>query len=223
MNTLDTAHMTTLTTSSVRSGFAPSPRRATMRPPTMNPVLSSPNSSPHTSTETSESPYASSRAMNTPPRKLLIVEKAIRPNRPGMAATTAIVPRRSSRCAPEPSSAAAGRSSGMRTTARCAITTIVAATATSSTCSIPDSPTSSPLITEVTRNDAPFVVPTRPFARSRPSGGTSMVTAVDSVMARRLPTITPAISSSTSAQSAGLAGSVKLAGSVNRYTVSATA
>jgi hypothetical protein len=50
-----------------------------------------------------------------------------------------------------------------------------------------------------------------------------MVTAVDSVMARRLPTITPAISISTRAQSAGLAGSVKLAGSVTRYTVSAAA
>ncbi len=62
----------------------------------------------------------------------------------------------------------------MRTTARCTITTAVATTATSSTCNIPDSPTSSPLITEVTRNDAPFVVPTWPFARSRPSGGTSM-------------------------------------------------
>ena len=38
----------------------------------------------------------------------------------------------------------------MRTSVRCTITTAVATTATSSTCNIPDSPTSSPLITEVT-------------------------------------------------------------------------
>ena len=56
VNTLDTAHITTLTASNVRSGFAPSPRRATIRPPTMNPALSTPNSRPHTSTDTSESP-----------------------------------------------------------------------------------------------------------------------------------------------------------------------
>ena len=94
-------------------------------------------------------------------------------------------------------------------------------TATSSAWNIPDNPTSSPLITDVTRNEAPFVVPTRPFARSRPSAGTSIVTTVDSVIARRLPTITPLISSRTSAHSAGLAGSVKLAGSVSRYTTRA--
>ena len=159
--------------------------------------------------------------MNTPPRKLLKVEKKIRPNRPGMAATIAIVPRRSSRFDPEPSSGAAGRSSGMRTTARCPITSAVATTATSSACIIPDSPTSSPLITEVMRNDVPFVVPTSPFARSRPSGGTSIVTSVDSVIARMLPMITPHHQQQHQRPERRARRSVKLAGSVSRYTASA--
>jgi hypothetical protein len=133
-----------------------------------------------------------------------------------MAATMATVPRRSSFCVVGAPSASSARSSGMRTLSRCTTTTAVATTATSRAWNIPDSPTSRPLITEVTRNDAPFTVPTSPFARSRPSGGISRVTRVDSAIARRFPTITPPMSSSTSAHSVGLAGSVKVAGSAGR-------
>jgi hypothetical protein len=56
VKTLETAHSATFTSSRVRTGFAPSPRRATISPPTMKPALTTPNSRPYTCTETSESP-----------------------------------------------------------------------------------------------------------------------------------------------------------------------
>ena len=51
--------------------------------------------------------------------------------------------------------------------------------------------TSNPLITEVTRNETPMVLPTSPFARSRRSSGIRAVTRVDSAIPRMLPAITP--------------------------------
>ena len=63
------------------------------------------------------------------------------------------------------------------------------------------SATSSPLMTDVTRNDTPVVVPTRPFARSRSAAGTSSVTRVGSAMPRRFPAMTPSMSSTTNTHS----------------------
>jgi hypothetical protein len=77
-------------------------------------------------------------------------------------------------------------------------------------------PMSSPLITDVTRNETPDVVPTIPLARSRSASGTSNVTIVDIAMPRTLPTITPAISRSTNPQSIGLVGSRKGSGPAAR-------
>ena len=72
---------------------------------------------------------------------------------------------------------------------------------------MPLAPTSRPLITEVTRNETPDVVPTRPLARSRLSGSIIAVTTVGSAMVRRLPAIMPVISSTTKTQSRTLVGS----------------
>ncbi len=81
---------------------------------------------------------------------------------------------------------------------------------------MPSYATSSPLITEVTRNDTPDVVPTSPFALSRSPSGTSRVTIVGSAMPRRLPVITPSMSSTTKTHRTGLAGSRKVSAGVVR-------
>ena len=72
---------------------------------------------------------------------------------------------------------------------------------------MPSNATSRPLITEVTRNETPVVVPTRPLARSRRCSGTSRVTSVGRAMPRMLPAITPSISTTTNTHSSGLAAS----------------
>ena len=59
------------------TGFFPSPYFATSEPQTMNPILVTASTVPHISTRTIESPYASIRAMNTPPRKLFHMAKNI--------------------------------------------------------------------------------------------------------------------------------------------------
>jgi hypothetical protein len=143
--------------------------------------------------------------MRIPPRKLLIVENAIRASRPGTAATRATVPRRSVR--EEPSADRTERASGIDSVARCTITAAVSESATRSTDSMPDIPIRRPLITDVTRNASPVTVPTIPLARSRSGSGTSSVTTVDIAMPRMLPTITPLMSSSTNPHSTGPAGS----------------
>ena len=76
--------------------------------------------------------------------------------------------------------------------------------------------TSRPLITEVTRNDTPMVVPTRPLALSRRSSGMSRVTRVGIAIERRLPVTTPTISSTTKTQSRTLAGSWNVSSGVSR-------
>jgi hypothetical protein len=53
--------------------------------------------------------------------------------------------------------------------------------------------TSTPLITEVTRNETPVVVPTRPLARSLRSSEIDTVTSVCKAIERMLPVITPNI------------------------------
>ena len=198
-----------LASSSVRSGWLPSPRRAITSPPTMKPVLRKPHSRPHASTDTSDSPYASISAMITPPSTLLIAAKTMRASSPGTARTTANVPRTSTRWRPVPSSSpAAAASSGKSSAVRCTTEAAVTASARISTYSIPPRPTSSPLITEVIRKERPEAVPTRPLARSRRSAGMSSVTAVDIAIVRMLPAITPTISTSTKTHRSTLAGSV---------------
>ena len=64
-----------------------------------------------------------------------------------------------------------------------------------------------PLITEVTRNDTPVAVPTRPLARSRTFSGMSSVTQVGSAMVKRLPAITPSMTMTMKTHSTGFAGS----------------
>ena len=61
-----------------------------------------------------------------------------------------------------------------------------------------------PLKTDVIANATPLAVPTSPFARSRPSSGTSSVTVVERATVRRLPAIAPVSTSTTNAQNAGL-------------------
>ena len=83
---------------------------------------------------------------------------------------------------------------------------------------MPLAPTSNPLITEVTRNETPAVVPTSPFARSRFCSGTRAVTIVGRAIVRRLPAIMPDMTSTTSAQRRRLVGSVNSARGVSRYS-----
>ena len=72
---------------------------------------------------------------------------------------------------------------------------------------MPSKATSRPLITDVTRNETPDAVPTSPLARSRTGSGTSSVTRVGSAIPRRLPAITPNISTTTKVHSNGLVAS----------------
>ena len=69
---------------------------------------------------------------------------------------------------------------------------------------MPTNPTASPLNTEVIANARPLAVPTRPFALSRRSSGTSSVTVVDRATDRRLPAIAPASTSTVRPQNARL-------------------
>src|SRR3546814_3469031 len=69
-------------------------------PLTMNEHEATAQRIPQACTFISESPYASISAMNTPPRKLLKVAKKISANSPGTAATTRIVPFRSTSLRP---------------------------------------------------------------------------------------------------------------------------
>ena len=71
---------------------------------------------------------------------------------------------------------------------------------------MPPAATRRPLITEVTRNDTPRVVPTRPLALSLRSSGIKRVTSVMSAIDRIFPAITPNIDSTTKTQSITLAG-----------------
>ena len=83
----------------------------------MKPELRKPHNNPQTSTDTSDNPYASISAMNTPPRKLLIAANTISASSPGTPRTTPNVPRRSTLCSsPSPLAAV---SPGTRTVSRC--------------------------------------------------------------------------------------------------------
>jgi hypothetical protein len=73
---------------------------------------------------------------------------------------------------------------------------------------MPPSPTSTPLMTDVTRKETPEVVPTSPLARSRESSAMRTVTSVGSAIARMLPTMTPNISNRMSTHRLTLVGSV---------------
>ena len=115
-----TIHITTFASNSVRTGFAPRPRRATTIPPTMNPRLVNAIRMPHASTDISVSPYGSISDMNTPPRKLLNVENSSSANSPGTSPTARIAPAMSiTRGA---SSLGLGASSGMWIVRRWAVT-----------------------------------------------------------------------------------------------------
>lgn len=76
----------------VFNGFFPSPNLDIITPQSMNAKLSTHRINPHFCTETSESPYASIRAMNTHPRKLLNVVKKMSANIPGIWFMILIVP-----------------------------------------------------------------------------------------------------------------------------------
>ena len=62
----------------------------------------------------------------------------------------------------------------------------------------------SPLNTDVMANDTPVTVPTRPFALSRRSSGTSSVTHVDMAMPRMWPATEPSSVNPVSTQNSGL-------------------
>ncbi len=80
-----------------------------------------------------------------------------------------------------------------------------------------------PLITDVTRNDTPEVVPTSPLALSRLPSSIRAVTMVGRAIVRMLPTMTPNMSSTISAHSGTLAGSVNSSRGAVWYTPNAAA
>jgi hypothetical protein len=88
---------------------------------------------------------------------------------------------------------------------------------------MPPAATSRPLITDVTRNETPVVVPTRPLALSRRSSGINTVTSVCRAIVRILPVITPNMVSTMKTHNITLAGSVKVCSGVNWYNVKAMA
>ena len=55
-NTTQVVQSATLTSSRVRTGLAPTPVRATIRPPMITPALSTPQSRPQACTDTSDRP-----------------------------------------------------------------------------------------------------------------------------------------------------------------------
>ena len=107
-NTEHTAQLARLPASTIRTGFGPSPRRATNSPPAMNARLMTPHSSPHVSTETSSSPYASISAMNTPASRLLNAASRISIISPGTARMASSAPRTSSSGVAAPASTGSG-------------------------------------------------------------------------------------------------------------------
>ncbi len=154
-----------------------------------------------------------------PPRKLFISVNAINHISPGTVLMILIVPRTSTFEVWSSEAAMAGSLSRMN--ARWTMANAVQTTARSTTYTMPAKPISSPLITEVTRYETPMIEPTRPFARSRRSAGTSKVTVVDMAMLRMLPAITASINTITKTQSSGSAGSVKCTWSTVRKRASA--
>jgi hypothetical protein len=162
--------------------------------------------------------------MKVPPRKLLKHENTISASRPGTPRTRRKVPRRSTPRSSEPSSLSdTTTGSGMVSRDTCTNDPAITTSARTSTERIPSKATSRPLITDVTRNETPDVVPTSPFARSRTASGTRSVTRVGSAMPRRFPEITPSISTTTNTHSSGLAASRHSVSGVARYRPSASA
>ena len=80
---------------------------------------------------------------------------------------------------------------------------------------MPPAATNKPLITEVTRNEMPKVVPTRPLALSLRSSGISTVTSVMRAIERTLPAITPNMESTMKTHNMTLAGLVNVCSGVN--------
>src|SRR5690606_21511578 len=93
--TMQTIQQTMFTLKIRFTGFLPKPYFEMYRPPRMNPRLSTPHKVPQNCTLTSDRPYASISAMNTPPRKLLKVVKKMSGRSPGTARTIRMVPFRS--------------------------------------------------------------------------------------------------------------------------------
>src|SRR5215212_471752 len=154
--------------------------------------------------------------MNAPPRKLLNAAKMINASAPGMPRTRVSVPRTSTLF--RPSEACADSRSGTDTRLRWTTEAGKTTRASTSTTSIPLAPTSSPLITEVTRKLMPDAVPTSPLARSRRLSGISTVTIVDMAIMRIFPAITPAINNTTKTHSTMLVGSRNRSSGVSRYS-----
>ncbi len=151
--------------------------------------------------------------MNTPPSRLFTQLNTISAGRPGTLRRIRSVPRRSTPSATPPVRTTTG--SGTRIRDRCSSEAASTTIPSSRTARIPSNATSSPDNTEVTRKDTPVADPTRPFARSRTSAGTSSVTSVGIATVRRFPVITPSISSTTKPHSSGLPGSRNSASGVD--------
>src|SRR6478735_3022481 len=194
--------MPMLTSSIVRTGFLPRPNFATSAPPMMNPKLVTPRTIHHISTEKSVSPYGSMRAMKTPPTRLLNVEKRMRASSPGTAMTAGITPLKLNPFGASPSTWATPRS-GIGTKIRWISATPVAAIAMATVQPMPSSPIDRPENTLVTMKAMPCTAPTRPFALSRRSPGTSRVTVVDNAMLRRFSTTPPTRITPANAQNHG--------------------
>jgi hypothetical protein len=80
---------------------------------------------------------------------------------------------------------------------------------------MPPAATSSPLMTDVTRNDTPKVVPTRPLALSLRSSGIKSVTNVMRAIDRTFPAITPNMDTTMKTHNITLAGLAKVCSAVN--------
>jgi hypothetical protein len=76
----------------------------------------------------------------------------------------------------------------------------------------------SPLKTDVSANETPLTVPTRPLARSRSASGTSSVTQVDRTMPRSCPATEPSSVEKTSSQNHGPRSCSRSFGSTARKT-----
>lgn len=187
----------------VFTGFFPSPYRETSIPPMMNPTLVTARSMPQTSTDTSESPYASMSAMNTPPRKLLNIAKNIIAMRPGIERMMRIVPRRSSFLS---SSCLSSRcvSGGNRSMNIWTMTASVMMSAMITAVSIPSCPITTHEKADTPVNTSPLMAQIFPLALSRSDSGIRIVTSVERAIMRILPATTPSIMMSIQPQSHGL-------------------
>ena len=144
--------------------------------------------------------------MNTPPRKLLNVEKMISPISPGTAITAPHAALKSTALGVPSACTMVG--SGIRISARWTVDAAIARIEIRTTGPRPSCPIARPDSTPVTSIVTPLTVPTMPLALTRRSDSISIVTQVDSANPRIIASSAPARIRRLNSQNHGLERSI---------------